>query len=83
MICFGWVLWHINHCRLFNAKSSLYIFNKYMWFGLGWFYGLSTIVTYLMQNLLYTYIYFKYIYNLLNHFVNILNQAELMFLPRS
>ena len=21
---FGWVLWHINHCRLFNAKSSLY-----------------------------------------------------------
>ena len=22
---FGWVLWHINHCRLFNAKSSLYI----------------------------------------------------------
>ncbi len=23
---FGLVLWHINHCRLFNAKSSLYIF---------------------------------------------------------
>ena len=24
------VLWHINHCRLFNAKSSLYIHIKYM-----------------------------------------------------
>ena len=26
----GWVLWNINHCRLFNAKSSLYIYIKYM-----------------------------------------------------
>ena len=26
MIWFGWVLWHINHCRLFNAKSSSYIY---------------------------------------------------------
>ena len=26
MIGIGWVLWHINHCRLFNAKSSLYIY---------------------------------------------------------
>ena len=26
VIWFGWVLWHINHCRLFNAKSSLYIY---------------------------------------------------------
>ena len=25
MIWFDWVLWHINHCRLFNAKFSLYI----------------------------------------------------------
>ena len=31
MIWFGWVLWHINHCRLFNAKSSLYI--RYIGFG--------------------------------------------------
>ena len=23
---FGWVLWHINHYRLFNAKSSLCIY---------------------------------------------------------
>ena len=24
MIWFGWVLWHINNCRLFNDKSCLY-----------------------------------------------------------
>ena len=52
----GWVLWHINHCRLFNAKSSLYIYIKYIWFGLVGFYGISTIVGYLMTNPLYTYI---------------------------
>ena len=27
--CFVWVLWHINHCGLFNVKSSLYI---YIWY---------------------------------------------------
>ena len=32
MIWFGWVLWHINHCRLFNAKSSLYIYIGYIGF---------------------------------------------------
>ena len=52
----GCVLWHINHCRLFNAKSSLYIYIKYIGFGLVVFYGISTIVGYLMPNLLYTYI---------------------------
>ena len=26
MIWFGLVLWHINHCMLLNAKSSLYIY---------------------------------------------------------
>ena len=31
MIWFGWVLWHINPCRLFNAKSSLNIYIKYIW----------------------------------------------------
>ena len=40
-------LWHINHCRLFNAKSSLYIYIKYIGFGLVVFYGISTIVGYL------------------------------------
>ena len=56
MIWFGLVLWHINHCRLFNAKSSLYIYIKYIWFGLVGFYGISTIAGYLMPNPLYTYI---------------------------
>ena len=26
----GLVLWQINHCRLFHAKSFLYIYIKYM-----------------------------------------------------
>ena len=56
IIWLGWVLWHVNHCRLFNAKSSLYIYIKYIWFGLVGFYGISTIVGYLMPNPLYTYI---------------------------
>ena len=52
----GWVLWHINYCGLFDAKSSLYINIKYIFFGFDGFYGISTIVDYLMPNLLYTYI---------------------------
>ena len=47
---------HINHCRLSNAKSSLYIYTKYIWFGLVGFYDISTIVGYLMANPIYTYI---------------------------
>ena len=47
---FGWVLRHSNHCWLFYAKSSLYIYIKYTWFGLVGFYGISTIVGYLMPN---------------------------------
>ena len=56
LVWFGWVLWHINYCWLFNAKSFLYIYIKYIWFGLVGFYGISTIVGYLMPNPLYTYI---------------------------
>ena len=56
MIWFGLVLGHINHCRLFNAKFSLYIYTKYTSFSLVGFYGISTIVGYLMPNSLYTYI---------------------------
>ena len=55
-IWFGWVLWPINLYRLLNAKYSLYIYMKYIWFGLVGFYGISTIVGYLMLNPLYTYI---------------------------
>ena len=54
MIWFGWVLWHFNHCRLFNAKSSLYIYIKYISFGLVGFYVISTPVGYLMPNSIYT-----------------------------
>ena len=65
LVWYGMILWHINHCRLSNAKSSLYIYIKYIWFGLVWFYGISTIVGYLMPNLLYIYIYiYIYIYDL-------------------
>ena len=55
MIWFGWVLWHINYCWLFNANSSLYIYIEYIWFGLVGFDGISTIIGYLMTNPLYTY----------------------------
>ena len=57
MIWLGWVLWHINHCWLFNAKSSLYIYIRYILFGLAGFYVISTIVGYLKQNLFYAYIW--------------------------
>ena len=56
MIWFGWLLLHINHCGLFNAKSSLYIYIEYIGFGLVGFYGISTIVFYLIPNPLCTYI---------------------------
>ena len=52
----GWVLWHIKHWRLLNAKSTLYIFLKYITFGLFGFYCISTIVGFLIPNPLYTYI---------------------------
>ena len=54
LVCFGWVLWHINHCRLFNAKSSSYI---HILVSFGRVYGISTIVGYLMLNPVHTYIY--------------------------
>ena len=57
MIWIGWGLWHINYCRLFNAKFSLYRYIRYIQFGLVWFYGMSTIVGYLMPNPLYVYMY--------------------------
>ena len=50
MILIGWLLWHINHCRLFDTKSSLYIYVRYVLFGLVGFFGISTIVGYLMPN---------------------------------
>ena len=55
----GLVLWHINPCRLFNAKSSLYIYIKNLRFGLVRFNSISVIVGYLMPNP-FLYIYIKY-----------------------
>ena len=46
------ILWHINHCRLFNAKSSLYICIKYIWVGWILLYGISHTPIYI-----YIYIY--------------------------
>ena len=43
----------INHCKLFNAKFSLFIYIEYI-FGLVGFYGLANSVGYLMLNTLYT-----------------------------
>ena len=57
MIWFGWVSWHINHCRLLNDEFSLYIYMKYVWFGLVWFGSISTVVVYLILNPHYSYKY--------------------------
>ena len=43
MIWLGWVLWHINPCRLFNAKFSLYIYIKYIGFGLAGFMAYQSL----------------------------------------
>ena len=59
MIWFAWVLWHINHCALFNAKSSSPIYIEYIGFGWVGFYGTSTIVGYFAPNL-FSYIYIRY-----------------------
>ena len=56
IVWFGLILWHINHCRLFNAESSLYIYIKYIRFGLDWFYCTSNIVGYSMPNPFHTYV---------------------------
>ena len=56
MIWFGWVLWHINHYRLFKAKSFLYVYVKYKGFGLVGFYVISIIVGYLMPNPLFIHL---------------------------
>ena len=52
----GLVLCHINIYRLFYAKSSLYVYIKYISFNLVWFNGISTIVGYFMPNPFYRYI---------------------------
>ena len=56
MIWFGLILRPINHRGLFNAKSSLYIYIRYIGFGWVGFNGILTIVSYLMPNPLDAYI---------------------------
>ena len=56
LVWFGLVLWHIKYCRLFNAKSSLYIYIKDIGFSSVVFYGISTLVGHLTLNPLNTYI---------------------------
>ena len=55
-------IWYINHFRLFNVKSFLYIYIRYIGFGLVGFYGISTIQGYLIPNPLCTYILNMLIY---------------------
>ena len=66
MSWFGWSLCHVNHCWLFYAKSSLYIYIEYILAGLLGDYVISTIDGYLIPNPFYThthiYIY-MYIYS--------------------
>ena len=56
MVWFGLVLWHINRCWLFNAKSFLYIYIKYILFVLRGFFAILITVDYFMPNPLYNYI---------------------------
>ena len=63
LIWFALLLWHINHCRLLHAKSSLYIYIKYIGFDLVGFFGIATIVGHFMPHTLYIYIYI-YIYKI-------------------
>ena len=57
MMWFSLVLWHINHCRLFHTKSSLYVYIKHLGFGLVGFYDISNIfICDFMTNPIYTYI---------------------------
>ena len=71
MIWFGWVLWHINHCRLFNAKYSLYIYiyilNIYDLVRLGlvlWYINHCRLFNAKSSLYIYIYIYMLNIYDL-------------------
>ena len=74
MVWLGWVLWHINHCRLFNAESFLYIQIKYIFFRLVVFFG--CVLLHINHCRLFNaepslYIYMKYIWFVLVWFSDI------------
>ena len=78
MIGFGLVLWHISHCRLFNAKSFLYIYIKYICLDLVCFYGTLIIVSHLVLNSYIIHIF--YIYDFYIHFAdNVFKRASAHF----
>ena len=43
-------------CEIVDISLLWNISLRLVWFGLVWFYGISTILSYLMSNPLYTYI---------------------------
>ena len=56
LVWLAFIVYQPLEVRLFNAKSFLYIYIKYIWFGLVGFYSISTIGGYSMPNPFYTYI---------------------------
>ena len=50
LVMLGWVLYHINHCRLFNEKACLYInilnirfINTFCWYVFKWAWAHSFV----------------------------------------
>ena len=59
---FAWLgLWHINCCRLFNAKSSLYIYIRYIIFDLVGFNGISNLGMLFNAHVLFIHICIRYL----------------------
>ena len=58
IIWFRLILWHIQHCRLSNAKSSLYTYIKIcmIWFGWVWWH-VNHCTLFNVKSSLYIYIY--------------------------
>ena len=78
MVWFGWVLWHINYWRLFNAESSLYIYVYYIY---TWFVN-TLWRLFNAKSSLYIYIYIRIlnIHMICKHFEdNILKLARAFF----
>ena len=68
---------HINHCRLFHAKSSLFIYINNIGFGWVEFYGISTIIGYLMLNPIYMIILLFTPFSLSYHFCLLVSTANI------
>ena len=67
----GWVLWHINQCRLLKAKSTLNMYFEYIWLGWVGFYGISTIVAYLIPNSLRIYWIYRILFGLVLWYISL------------